>query len=53
MLGEGLVETSYGEGLAENVRIPSYHGGAILKLLKKRHVIFERFLMSIALKHDT
>jgi len=29
--------------LAENVRIPSY-GGEGLKLLKKRHIIFKRFL---------
>jgi len=39
----------WGEGLAENVRIPSYGGGG-LKLLKKtkRYMIFERFLAAFA-----
>jgi len=37
----GLVENViWWEGLAENVRIPSYRG----KRLKKRHIIFERSL---------
>jgi len=40
-----LVEKSYGEErLAENVRIPSY-GRRGVKLLKKRHMIFERSLI--------
>jgi len=43
-VGEELVENvKWGRGLAENVRIPSY-GGRGLKLLKNRHMIFERSL---------
>jgi len=33
----------WGEGLAENVTIPSYRRGG-LKLLKNRHMIFQRSL---------
>jgi len=51
--GQGLLDVLVGlipgEGFAENVRIPSY-GGRGLKLLKKRHMIFECFLISCVLK---
>jgi len=44
MWGEGIGSKSHiEEGLAENVRIPSY-GVKGLKLLKKRPMIFERSL---------
>jgi len=36
-----LFTVMWGRGLPENVRIPSY-GGRGLKLLKSRHMIFER-----------
>jgi len=39
-----------GRELAENVRKPSYDGGRGIKLLKKRHMIFERFLMAYTRK---
>jgi len=39
----GWLKPSYeGEGLAENVRIPSYRGKGY-KIAKKCHMIFERF----------
>jgi len=43
---EGLVENVIcgGRRLAENVRIPSYGGEGGLKLIKNRHMIFERSL---------
>jgi len=45
MWGRGWLKTSYGRrGLAENDKIPSYRGG-VLKLLKNRHMIFERSLI--------
>jgi len=41
--GSGLVENViWGEGVGWKVRIPSKRGGGCLKLLKKRHMIFER-----------
>jgi len=47
MWGDGLVENVIGEGLAENVRLPSYREEGGLKLLRKRHMIFELSLNRI------
>jgi len=47
MRGRGLVENViWGEGLGENVRKSSCRGRG-LKLLKNRHMIFERFLTGV------
>jgi len=45
-VGDGV--ESVIRGLAENIRIPSNGGGGLggLKLLKNRHMIFERSLMT-------
>jgi len=39
-----------GKGLAEKVRIPLYEGAKIAQ--KKRHMIFERFLILTSSKHS-